>query len=104
MHWHVNFLSDVSHLFFCNAVTRRAEARGRQEEEKNAIEALLDSTLFKVMDLFLLTKLNSIIGSGADPVEKTFLLSSLSLPLVWKIPVQEEKAMDFNLPFLLIYA
>ncbi|XP_048341727.1 LOW QUALITY PROTEIN: lysosomal-trafficking regulator [Sphaerodactylus townsendi] len=89
------FLSDVSHL--CNAVDQRAEAR-EEEEEKTHIEAL-GQYLVQGHGFILLTKLNSIIDQELTCREDLLTLLLSLLPLVWKIPVQEEKAMDFNLPF-----
>nr|XP_056708316.1 lysosomal-trafficking regulator isoform X1 [Euleptes europaea] len=89
------FLSDVSHL--CNAVDQRAEAR-EEEEEKTHIEAL-GQYLVQGRGFILLTKLNSIIDQELTCREDLLTLLLSLLPLVWKIPVQEEKAIDFNLPF-----
>ncbi|XP_077201679.1 lysosomal-trafficking regulator isoform X3 [Paroedura picta] len=89
------FLSDVSHL--CNAVDQRAEAR-EEEEEKTHIEAL-GQYLVQGRGFILLTKLNSIIDQELTCREDLLTLLLSLLPLVWKIPVQEEKAIDFDLPF-----
>ncbi|XP_060099186.1 lysosomal-trafficking regulator [Heteronotia binoei] len=89
------FLSDVSHL--CNAVDQRAEAK-EEEEEKTHIEAL-GQYLVQGRGFILLTKLNSIIDQELTCREDLLTLLLSLLPLVWKIPVQEEKAIDFDLPF-----
>ncbi|XP_062980418.1 lysosomal-trafficking regulator [Elgaria multicarinata webbii] len=89
------FLSDVSQL--CNAVDQRVEAR-EEEEEKTHIAAL-GQYLVQGHGFVLLTKLNSIIDQELTCREDLLTLLLSLLPLVWKIPVQEEKAIDFNLPF-----
>ncbi|XP_042325199.1 lysosomal-trafficking regulator isoform X2 [Sceloporus undulatus] len=89
------FLSDVSHL--CNAVDQRVEAR-EEEEEKTHIAAL-GQYLVNGRGFVLLTKLNSIIDQELTCREDLLTLLLSLLPLVWKIPVEEEKAIDFNLPF-----
>ncbi|XP_044275947.1 lysosomal-trafficking regulator isoform X2 [Varanus komodoensis] len=89
------FLSDVSQL--CNAVDQRVEAR-EEEEEKTHIAAL-GQYLVQGRGFILLTKLNSIIDQELTCREDLLTLLLSLLPLVWKIPVQEEKATDFNLPF-----
>ncbi|XP_054831083.1 lysosomal-trafficking regulator [Eublepharis macularius] len=89
------FLSDVSHL--CNAVDQSTETR-EEEEEKTHIEAL-GQYLVQGRGFVLLTKLNSIIDQELTCREDLLTLLLSLLPLVWKIPVQEEKAIDFNLPF-----
>ncbi|XP_061480531.1 lysosomal-trafficking regulator isoform X2 [Rhineura floridana] len=89
------FLSDVSQL--CNAVDQRVEAR-EEEEEKTHIAAL-GQYLIQGRGFSLLTKLNSILDQELTCREDLLTLLLSLLPLVWKIPVQEEKALDFNLPF-----
>ncbi|XP_070590091.1 lysosomal-trafficking regulator isoform X2 [Erythrolamprus reginae] len=89
------FLSDVSHL--CNAVDQRVEAR-EEEEEKTHIAAL-GQYLIQGRGFILLTKLNSIIDQELTCREDLLTLLLSLLPLVWKIPVEKEKAIDFNLPF-----
>ncbi|XP_077781904.1 lysosomal-trafficking regulator isoform X3 [Podarcis muralis] len=89
------FLSDVSQL--CNAVDQRVEAR-EEEEEKTHIAAL-GQYLIQGRGFILLTKLNSILDQELTCREDLLTLLLSLLPLVWKIPVQEEKALDFNLPF-----
>ncbi|KAM5206197.1 lysosomal-trafficking regulator isoform 1-T3 [Hipposideros larvatus] len=89
------FLSDVNRL--CNAVVQRAEAREEEEEETHM--AALGQYLVHGRGFLLLTKLNSIIDQALTCREELLTLLLSLLPLVWKIPVQEERAADFNLPF-----
>ncbi|XP_026525210.1 lysosomal-trafficking regulator isoform X2 [Notechis scutatus] len=89
------FLSDVSHL--CNAVDQKVEAK-EEEEEKTHIAAL-GQYLIQGRGFALLTKLNSIIDQELTCREDLLTLLLSLLPLVWKIPVEKEKAIDFNLPF-----
>ncbi|KAF5922014.1 hypothetical protein HPG69_015464 [Diceros bicornis minor] len=88
------FLTDVNRL--CNAVVQRVEAR---EEEEETHMAALGQYLVHGRGFLLLTKLNSIIDQALTCREELLTLLLSLLPLVWKIPVQEEKATDFNLPF-----
>ncbi|XP_006895440.1 PREDICTED: lysosomal-trafficking regulator [Elephantulus edwardii] len=89
------FLTDVNRL--CNAVVQRTEAR--EEEEEEAHMAALGKYLVHGRGFLLLTKLNSIIDQALTCREELLTLLLSLLPLVWKIPVQEEKAADFHLPF-----
>ncbi|XP_039103086.1 lysosomal-trafficking regulator isoform X1 [Hyaena hyaena] len=89
------FLTDVNRL--CNAVVQRVEAREEEEEETHM--ATLGHYLVHGRGFLLLTKLNSIIDQALTCREELLTLLLSLLPLVWKIPVQEEKAADFNLPF-----
>ncbi|XP_074846230.1 lysosomal-trafficking regulator [Carettochelys insculpta] len=89
------FLTDVNRL--CNAVAQRAEAREEEEEETHM--AALGQYLVQGRGFTLLTMLNSIIDQELTCREELLTLLLSLLPLVWKIPVQEEKAIDFNLPF-----
>ncbi|XP_077024529.1 lysosomal-trafficking regulator isoform X2 [Tamandua tetradactyla] len=89
------FLTDVNRL--CNAVVQRSEAREEEEEETHM--ATLGQYLVHGRGFLLLTKLNSIIDQALTCREELLTLLLSLLPLVWKIPVQEEKATDFNLPF-----
>ncbi|XP_034518370.1 lysosomal-trafficking regulator isoform X5 [Ailuropoda melanoleuca] len=89
------FLTDVNRL--CNAVIQRVEAREEEEEETHM--ATLGQYLVLGRGFLLLTKLNSIIDQALTCREELLTLLLSLLPLVWKIPVQEEKATDFNLPF-----
>ncbi|KAM6218970.1 lysosomal-trafficking regulator isoform 2-T2 [Rhynchocyon petersi] len=89
------FLTDVNRL--CNAVVQRAESREDEEEETHM--AALGQYLVHGRGFLLLTKLNSTIDQALTCREELLTLLLSLLPLVWKIPVQEEKAADFNLPF-----
>ncbi|EHB05208.1 Lysosomal-trafficking regulator [Heterocephalus glaber] len=88
------FLTDVNRL--CNAVVRRVEAREEEEEETHM--ATLGQYLVHGRGFLLLTKLNSIIDQALTCREELLTLLLSLLPLVWKIPVQEQQATDFNLP------
>ncbi|KAM5234906.1 lysosomal-trafficking regulator [Ctenodactylus gundi] len=89
-----DFLTDVSRL--CNAVVQRAEAREEEEEETHM--AALGQYLVHGRGFLLLTRLNSIIDQALTCREELLTLLLSLLPLVWKIPVQERQAVDFNLP------
>ncbi|XP_066881781.1 lysosomal-trafficking regulator [Kogia breviceps] len=89
------FLTDVNRL--CNAVVQRVGAREEEEEETHM--ATLGQYLVHGRGFLLLTKLNSIIDQALTCREELLTLLLSLLPLVWKIPVQLEKATDFNLPF-----
>ncbi|XP_005291247.2 lysosomal-trafficking regulator isoform X3 [Chrysemys picta bellii] len=89
------FLIDVNRL--CNAVVQRAEAREEEEEETHM--AALGQYLVQGRGFTLLTMLNSIMDQELTCREELLTLLLSLLPLVWKIPVQEEKAIDFYLPF-----
>ncbi|XP_014806494.1 PREDICTED: lysosomal-trafficking regulator isoform X2 [Calidris pugnax] len=89
------FLTDVNRL--CNAVVQRAEAKEDEEEETHM--AALGQYLVQGRGFVLLTTLNSTIDQELTCREELLTLLLSLLPLVWKIPVQEEKAIDFNLPF-----
>ncbi|XP_044530512.1 lysosomal-trafficking regulator [Gracilinanus agilis] len=89
------FLTDVNRL--CNAVVQRAESKEEEEEETHM--AALGQYLVQGRGFILLTKLNLLIDQALTCREELLTLLLSLLPLVWKIPVQEEKALDFNLPF-----
>ncbi|RMC12760.1 hypothetical protein DUI87_10285 [Hirundo rustica rustica] len=89
------FLTDVNRL--CNAVVQRTEAKEDEEEETHM--AALGQYLVHGRGFILLTTLNSIIDQELTCREELLTLLLSLLPLVWKIPVQEEKAIDFNIPF-----
>ncbi|EPQ17130.1 Lysosomal-trafficking regulator [Myotis brandtii] len=94
------FLTDVNRL--CNAVVQQVEAREEEEEEEEEEEthmAALGQYLVHGRGFLLLTKLNSTIDQALTCREELLTLLLSLLPLVWKIPVQEERAADFNLPF-----
>ncbi|KAI4900261.1 hypothetical protein NFI96_016679 [Prochilodus magdalenae] len=122
------FLTDVHQL--CSAVAQQAEAQREEDEEESHMVALgeylvqgrgflLLSTLDSIIDQQLQlmaqyisdeshchTKITPTTSISKHMTELTCreelltLLLSL-LPLVWKIPVQEEKAPDFFLTSLL---
>ncbi|XP_054675632.1 lysosomal-trafficking regulator isoform X3 [Grus americana] len=89
------FLTDVNRL--CNAVVQRAEAKEDEEEETHM--AALGQYLVQGRGFILLTTLNSTIDQELTCREELLTLLLSLLPLVWKIPVQEEKAIDFIIPF-----
>ncbi|NWW43367.1 LYST regulator, partial [Pedionomus torquatus] len=93
------FLTDVNRL--CNAVVQRAEAKEDEEEETHM--AALGQYLVQGRGFVLLTTLNLTIDQVIELTCREELLTLLLslLPLVWKIPVQEEKAIDFKIPFTL---
>ncbi|XP_055358676.1 lysosomal-trafficking regulator isoform X4 [Betta splendens] len=91
------FLTDVHQL--CSAVAQRAEAREEDEEESHMVA--LGEYLVRGRGFLLLSTLDSIIDQELTCREELLTLLLSLLPLVWKIPVQEEKAPDFNLPSLL---
>ncbi|XP_042694020.1 lysosomal-trafficking regulator [Centrocercus urophasianus] len=89
------FLTDVNRL--CNAVVQRAEAKEDEEEETHM--AALGQYLVQGHGFILLTTLNSNIDQELTCREELLTLLLSLLPLVWKIPVQEEKAVGFDIPF-----
>uniref|UniRef100_A0A803Y399 Lysosomal trafficking regulator n=1 Tax=Meleagris gallopavo TaxID=9103 RepID=A0A803Y399_MELGA len=89
------FLTDVNRL--CNAVVQRAEAKEDEEEETHM--AALGQYLVQGRGFILLTTLNSNIDQELTCREELLTLLLSLLPLVWKIPVQEEKAVGFDIPF-----
>ncbi|XP_054051606.1 lysosomal-trafficking regulator isoform X2 [Rissa tridactyla] len=89
------FLTDVNRL--CSAVVQRAEAKEDEEEETHM--AALGQYLVQGRGFILLTTLNSTIDQELTCREELLTLLLSLLPLVWKIPVQEEKAIDFKIPF-----
>ncbi|KAM9727298.1 lysosomal-trafficking regulator isoform 1-T3 [Menidia menidia] len=90
------FLTDVHQL--CSAVAQRAEAR---EDEEESHMVALGEYLVRGRGFLLLSTLDSIIDQELTCREELLTLLLSLLPLVWKIPVQEEKAPDFTLPSLL---
>ncbi|KAK6329579.1 hypothetical protein J4Q44_G00015570 [Coregonus suidteri] len=92
------FLTDVHQL--CSAVAQRAESRGEEDEEESHMVAL-GEYLVRGRGFLLLSALDSIIDQELTCREELLTLLLSLLPLVWKIPVQEEKAPDFTLPSLL---
>ncbi|KAM7385834.1 hypothetical protein PAMP_001889 [Pampus punctatissimus] len=91
------FLTDVHQL--CSAVAQRAEVREEDEEESHMVA--LGEYLVRGRGFLLLSTLDSIIDQELTCREELLTLLLSLLPLVWKIPVQEEKAPDFTLPSLL---
>uniref|UniRef100_A0A3B3XZH3 BEACH domain-containing protein n=1 Tax=Poecilia mexicana TaxID=48701 RepID=A0A3B3XZH3_9TELE len=91
------FLTDVHQL--CSAVAQRAEVRDEDEEESHMVA--LGEYLVRGRGFLLLSTLDAIIDQELTCREELLTLLLSLLPLVWKIPVQEEKAPDFNLPSLL---
>ncbi|KAM4608027.1 lysosomal-trafficking regulator [Polymixia lowei] len=91
------FLTDVHQL--CSAVAQRAEAREEDEEESHMVA--LGEYLVRGRGFLLLSTLDSIIDQELTCREELLTLLLSLLPLVWKIPVREEKAPDFTLPSLL---
>ncbi|XP_078069513.1 lysosomal-trafficking regulator isoform X3 [Mustelus asterias] len=89
------FLTDVHQ--FCNAVVQRPE--GKEEEEESHMVAL-GEYLVRGRGYLLLSTLDSIIDQELTCREELLTLLLSLLPLVWKIPVQEEKAPDYNLSAL----
>ncbi|XP_059421650.1 lysosomal-trafficking regulator isoform X3 [Carassius carassius] len=87
------FLTDVHQL--CSAVVQRAE----DEEESHMVA--LGEYLVRGRGFLLLSTLDSVIDQELTCREELLTLLLSLLPLVWKIPVQEEKAPDFTLPSLL---
>nr|XP_033792260.1 lysosomal-trafficking regulator isoform X2 [Geotrypetes seraphini] len=89
------FLTDVNKL--CNVVVQRVEAREDEEEESHM--AVLGQYLVHGRGFLLLNTLNSMVIQDLTCREELLTLLLSLLPLVWKIPIQEEKSADFNLPF-----
>ncbi|XP_076831292.1 lysosomal-trafficking regulator isoform X9 [Brachyhypopomus gauderio] len=91
------FLTDVHQL--CSAVAQQVEAQ-REEEEVCHMVALGDY-LVRGRGFLLLSTLDTLIDQELSCREELLTLLLSLLPLVWKIPVQEDKASDFTLPSLL---
>ncbi|XP_069463086.1 lysosomal-trafficking regulator [Ambystoma mexicanum] len=87
------FLTDVNRL--CNAgLLQVAETMDEEEDESHM--AVLGQYLLKGRGFVLLKALNGIIIDQDLTCREELLALLLSLlPLVWKIPVKEEKAKDF---------
>ncbi|XP_064408757.1 lysosomal-trafficking regulator [Latimeria chalumnae] len=90
------FLTDVHQL--CNAVAQKAEAKEEEEEERDMVA--LGEYLVHGRGFFLLTTLDSILDQELTCREELLTLLLSLLPLVWKIPVQEDKVKDFDLSLL----
>ncbi|KAM6916813.1 lysosomal-trafficking regulator isoform 2-T2 [Xenentodon cancila] len=91
------FLTDVHQL--CSAVAQREEVREEDEEESSMVA--LGEYLVRGRGFLLLSTLDAIIDQELTCREELLTLLLSLLPLVWKIPVQEDKAPDFTLPSLL---
>ncbi|XP_043535949.1 lysosomal-trafficking regulator isoform X1 [Chiloscyllium plagiosum] len=90
------FLTDVHQL--CNAVVQRSECK--EEEEESHVVAL-GEYLVRGRGYLLLSTLDSIIDQELTCREELLTLLLSLLPLVWKMPVQEQKApKDYNLSAL----
>ncbi|KAM4772207.1 lysosomal-trafficking regulator [Rhinophrynus dorsalis] len=88
------FLTDVNQL--CNAGASGTETRDDEEEESHM--AVLGDYLINGRGLWLLRTLDTSVDQDLTCREELLTLILSLLPLVWKIPVHEEKAKDFNLP------
>uniref|UniRef100_A0A673MI84 Lysosomal-trafficking regulator-like n=1 Tax=Sinocyclocheilus rhinocerous TaxID=307959 RepID=A0A673MI84_9TELE len=86
------FLTDVHQL--CSAVAQRAE----DEEESHMVA--LGEYLVRGRGFLLLSTLDSVIDQELTCREELLTLLLSLLPLVWKIPVQEEKAPGESLHFI----
>uniref|UniRef100_A0A8C9W4Q6 Lysosomal trafficking regulator n=1 Tax=Scleropages formosus TaxID=113540 RepID=A0A8C9W4Q6_SCLFO len=89
------FLTDVHQL--CSAVAQRAE----EDEDSQSHMVALAEYLVRGRGFLLLSTLNCVIDQELTCREELLALLLSLLPLVWRIPVQEEKAPDFTLPALL---
>ncbi|XP_069741266.1 lysosomal-trafficking regulator isoform X2 [Narcine bancroftii] len=89
------FLTDVHQL--CNAVSQRSEEK---EEEDESHMVALGEYLVRGRGFLLLSTLDSIVDQELTCREELLTLLLSLLPLVWKIPVQEEKDPDYNLSAL----
>ncbi|KAG8444521.1 hypothetical protein GDO86_009617 [Hymenochirus boettgeri] len=90
------FLSDVNQL--CNVGAQGARELRDDEEEENHM-AVLGEYLINGRGLWLLHTLNASVDEDLTCREELLTLILSLLPLVWKIPVHEEKAKDFKIPF-----
>ncbi|XP_055491132.1 lysosomal-trafficking regulator isoform X3 [Leucoraja erinacea] len=89
------FLTDVHQL--CNAVSQRSEDK---EEEEESHMVALGEYLVRGRGFLLLSTLDSIVDQELTCREELLTLLLSLLPLVWKIPVQQERASDYNLSAL----
>ncbi|XP_059501535.1 lysosomal-trafficking regulator isoform X2 [Stegostoma tigrinum] len=90
------FLTDVHRL--CNAVAQRSECK---EEEEESHMVALGEYLVQGRGYLLLSTLDSIIDQELTCREELLTLLLSLLPLVWKIPVQEQKApKDYHISAL----
>ncbi|KAM4694759.1 lysosomal-trafficking regulator [Discoglossus pictus] len=90
------FLEDVNRL--CNVAAQGAESKDDEEEESHM--AVLGEYLVKGRGFLLLNTMNNIVDQDLTCREELLTLLLSLLPLVWKIPVQEENSREFNLPLL----
>ncbi|XP_053476690.1 lysosomal-trafficking regulator isoform X6 [Ictalurus furcatus] len=92
------FLTDVHQL--CSVVAQRTEAPSEEEEEEGHMVAL-GEYLAQGRGFLLLSTLDAVLDQELTCREELLTLLLSLLPLVWKIPVREEKFPDFTLPPLL---
>ncbi|XP_060781470.1 lysosomal-trafficking regulator isoform X4 [Neoarius graeffei] len=92
------FLTDVHQL--CNVVAQRTEAPREGEVEESHVVALAEY-LVQGRGFLLLSTLDAVLDQELACREELLTLLLSLLPLVWKIPVREEKLPDFTLPSLL---
>ncbi|MCI4376677.1 hypothetical protein PGIGA_G00191140 [Pangasianodon gigas] len=92
------FLSDVHQL--CSVVAQRTEAHMEEEEEESHVVAL-GEYLVQGRGFLLLSTLDTVLDQELTCREELLTLLLSLLPLVWKIPIREEKLPDFTLPSLL---
>ncbi|TTI76904.1 Lysosomal-trafficking regulator [Bagarius yarrelli] len=92
------FLTDVYQL--CSMVSQRTDTNRKQEEEESHMVAL-GEYLVRGRGFLLLSTLDAVLDQELTCREELLTLLLSLLPLVWKIPVQEEKLFDFPLPSLL---
>ncbi|KAF7710729.1 hypothetical protein HF521_009601 [Silurus meridionalis] len=91
------FLTDVHQL--CSVVAQRTEALREEEEEESHVVAL-GEYLVQGRGFLLLSTLDAVLDQELTCREELLTLLLSLLPLVWKIPVQEQLP-DFILPSLL---
>ncbi|KAI1894637.1 hypothetical protein AGOR_G00117810 [Albula goreensis] len=88
------FLTDVHQL--CSAVAQREEEEGEEEESHMLV---LGEYLARGRGFLLLSTLDLVIDQELTCREELLTLLLSLLPLVWKIPLQEDS--DFTLPSFL---
>ncbi|KAM9317348.1 lysosomal-trafficking regulator [Gastrophryne carolinensis] len=86
------FLSDVNKL-----CSEGREAKDDDDDEEENHMAVLGDYLLNGRGLVLLTMLNNSVDQDLTCREELITLILSLLPLVWKIPLQDEKARDFPL-------
>ncbi|XP_027006009.2 lysosomal-trafficking regulator isoform X2 [Tachysurus fulvidraco] len=92
------FLTDVHQL--CSVVAQLTETHRKQEEEESHMVAL-GEYLVQGRGFLLLSTLDAVLDQELTCREELLTLLLSLLPLVWKIPIQEEKLPDFTLPSLM---